>query len=214
MGVKKDSQSRTTVLYYEGVDSDGLRARYDFSQLILRTGKKTQYQRAHEWCCGHGAIGFQLLEDGLCKTLVLTDKHEPAVIGCQFTVAANNLDNVVTVYQNDDIGQLPKYERWDLFVANPPWRSHLKSGPSMSDNDQRIKVDKDWDCHNQLWSSIGQYLTQDADVYMYEDLRFSNQYTWKDQIEQAGLKIHAIYDQFNVVPERDTNYVMHLKKID
>lgn len=194
MLIKKDSQSRTTLLYYEGIDSDGLRARNEFSQLISRTGKTTQYQRAHEWCCGHGAIGFQLLEDAICKTLVLTDKYEPAVVGCQFTIAANNLEELVTVYHNHNIDHLPKHERWDLFVANPPWRSHLKPGPDMSDNDRRIKVDENWASHNQLWASIGQYLTKDADVYMYEDYRFSNQNTWKDQIEQAGLKIHAVYD--------------------
>jgi hypothetical protein len=207
----KNTLSRTMLLYYETVEIDGIGCRKEFSELIRNTKQKRFYNRAHEWCCGHGAIGFQLLEDGLCANLVLTDKHPPATQGCEFTVCANDLKNNVTVYCTDDLANLPESEQWDLFVANPPWRSKFLPGPAVSDDIMRKMFDVDWKTHDILWKNIDKYTTHDADIYLYEDVRFSNVDTWKDQIAQANLKVHDVHYDFNLV-NSPTAYVMHLVK--
>jgi hypothetical protein len=209
--IVKNTLSRTALLYYETVDIDGLKCRREFSELIRTTKRKRFYNRAHEGCCGHGAIGFQLLEDGLCHNLVLTDKHSPATQGCEFTVAANDLQDCVTVYCADSLADLPKSEKWDLFVANPPWRSRILPGPEISNDNLRKMFDLEWQVHDILWQNINSRTTQDADIYIYEDLRFSTVDTWKEQIAQANLTVHNVYLDFNL-QNAPTGYVMHLVK--
>ena len=170
MQILKDTNSKYTILYYENVDIDGLKARNDIANLIKQVGKKQIYSRAHEWCCGHGAIGLKLLETGICKHLVLTDKFEPAIQGCDFTITLNDLKNKVTTYNTDNLGSIPNTEQWDLFVANPPWRSEIT--PDMfprSSDEERKKYDLGWNIHNHMWGNIAKYLTQDAETFLFED---------------------------------------------
>jgi hypothetical protein len=205
--IRCNTQSKFSILYHENVDIDGFRCRHEFSDLISKTGRRV-YNRAHEWCCGHGAIGFQLLEDGLCQHLVLTDKFELATQDCSYTVAANGLYDKVSVYTSDRLDALPNFEKWDLFVANPPWRCKILPGPDLTDDLKRKMFDIDWQLHDHMWSCIARYLTDDADVYIYEDYRFSDEKVWEPWIKRAGLRIHNIVDNFGLVP---TGYVMHIK---
>ncbi len=207
--VIKNTDEKTTILYYENVDIDGLIARQPFYDLIVKTGRKKIYNRAHEWCCGHGAIGFKMLQEQLCNHLVLTDKFLPATTSCKFTAGVNELNDLVTIYNNEFLGELPDTEKWDLFMANPPWRPELVQNfyKNWSPDDIRKQFDINWETHTILWDNISKYLTDDADVYLFEHARFSNRDTWKDQIAAAGLKIHDIYSPF--IGE---TYVMHLIK--
>jgi hypothetical protein len=206
--IRKNSHSRYTILYYESADIDGFDCREEFANLIHRTGSKRYYKRAHEWCCGHGAIGFKLLETGLCKHLVLTDKHQPATIGCEFTVALNDLHQHVSVYNSDSLGALPESEQWDLFVANPPWRSQILPGPDLSNDLKRKMFDIGWQVHADMWANIKQHVTDDADIYIYEDNRFSTTDTWQSDIDRCGLKVQNVYTNFGII---SSGYVMHLK---
>ena len=209
MTVLKNRDSRYAILYYEEVDIDGFHCRDEFANLISDTGSKQRYRRAHEWCCGHGAIGFKILESGLCDTLVLTDKYEPAAVGCEFTAVANDLQHRVTIYTTPDLASLPDYEKWDLVVANPPWRSIFRPGPEVSNDIMRKMFDLGWIAHQNLYDHVGRYLSADADLYIYEDSRFSNVDTWNHMITNAGLYINQVHSPFGVI---DTGYVMHLKK--
>jgi hypothetical protein len=216
--IQKNTNGIYTILYYQSVDIDGFHCRDEFVDLINTTKGKRFFTRAHEWCCGHGAIGFRILEKGLCRNLVLTDLHQPATQGCEFTVALNDLQNKVTVYNTENLGDLPDHERWDLFVANPPWRPVITpgpeftpgpNGPELSDDNSRKMFDVGWKTHNILWNNLTKYLTPDADVYLYEDSNFSNRDTWKDQISQANLQIVGVYENFGF---GNTGYVMHLRR--
>jgi hypothetical protein len=216
--ILKNANDNTSILYYENVDIDGFHGRQPFYDLIINTGRKNVYNRAHEWCCGHGAIGFKILEEQLCNHLVLTDKYEPATTGCKFTVAANDLLDKVTVYTVDNLGYLPTSEKWDLFIANPPWRpteeawfSHL--GPFRRKDVIRKMYDINWETHDMLWNNIGNYITDDADIYLWEHSAYSNQDTWKHKIDKAGLKIYAVYPSFiSTNYANGQTYVMHLVK--
>jgi len=202
-----DSRSRYKIMYHESVDIDGLACRREFSRLIQQTGKRI-YNRAHEWCCGHGAIGFQLLEDGLCKHLVLTDKFFTAIQDCLYTQAVNNLHDCVTIYHSESLAILPDTEKWDLFVCNPPWRSKILPGAELSEDLKRKMFDVDWSLHNHMWQNLRKFLTDDADVYLYEDRRFSSEHTWKQGMQQANLNLVNIFEYFGAV---STGYILHLK---
>lgn len=200
-----DDHSKYKILYYKNVDIDGLWVRYDFARLVAKHGRKKQYQRAHEWCAGHGAIGFELLASRLCKHLVLTDKYQPAAIGCEFTAAANNIQNQVTVYNCGFLADIPLSESWDLFVANPPWWSNL-SVPSQ--DYARKMVDTNWATHRDMYQNLRKYLTPDADVFIYEDSAATDPDFWQTWYESAGLALVNVYHEFGIT---DTGYVLHLK---
>ena len=215
--ILKNTDNNTDILYYKTVDVDGFTGRQPFYDLILNTGRKKVYNRAHEWCCGHGAIGFKILEEQLCDHLVLTDKYEPATTGCKFTVVANDLSDKVTVYNVENLGDLPTSEKWDLFIANPPWRPAeeptLPKDPIFRKDVIRKLYDINWETHNILWDNIENYITDDADIYLWEHSAYSNRDTWKNKIDKAGLKVHDVYPSF-IGPDVDNGetYVMHLVK--
>jgi methylase of polypeptide subunit release factors len=202
-----DSHSKFKILYYENVDIDGLWVRYDFARLIAKYGKKQSYQRAHEWCSGHGAIGFEILASKLCEHLVLTDCYAPAAQGCEFTAAANNIQHKTTVYNCDRLSDIPVTEKWDLFVANPPWWFNL-STPNQ--DYERKMVDTQWRTHRDLYTNIRQYLTNDADVFVYEDSAATDPDFWQDWYQNAGLKLVDVHHNFGIT---ETGYVLHLKCI-
>jgi methylase of polypeptide subunit release factors len=206
------NKTDTIAIYYnESVDCDGLDVRQEFYELINKTKRKSKYQRAHEWCCGHGAIGYKILQEDLCHHLVLTDKFKLATDCCQLTALNNNL-LCVSIYNCDSLGHLPKSEKWDLFVANPPWRFMSMPGERSGSDDLRKMVDKDWAVHKNMWTYLPEYLTEDADIYLYEDTRYSNEHTWKKYIENAGLKLLSVYRNFGIGPR--TGYIMHIIKKD
>lgn len=73
-----------------------------------------------EFCAGPGFIGFSLLAEGLCSSLCVADANPLAVEALKETVRRNRLSDMVSVYQSNGLNDLPKTERWDLVVANPP----------------------------------------------------------------------------------------------
>lgn len=79
------------------------------------------FKRAYEWCSGPGFIGFALLEAGICESLCLADVNPAAVEVIQRTIAENDLASKVSVYLSDNLNDIPKHERFDLVVGNPPY---------------------------------------------------------------------------------------------
>jgi len=215
MKVIKNSTEKTTLLYYENIDGGGIETRQEFSNIIKKYGRYKQYTNAHEWCAGHGAIGFKLLDDNICNNLLLTDKFEPAVESCKFTIASNNIEHCANALRIDSISDLPlTNNKWNLFVANPPWQSVFRSGPGwpeMNDRDMGIRFDLEWKTHKEMFSSISAYLADNAEIFLYEDSRYSNKNTWLPEITNAGLTIVDEYLEFD--PQcNGTGYILHLIK--
>jgi methylase of polypeptide subunit release factors len=77
-------------------------------------------KRAFEWCSGPGFIGFSTLGNGLCETLCLSDVNPAAAASCQHTIDVNKLADRVSVYQSDNLKNIPISEEWNLVVSNPP----------------------------------------------------------------------------------------------
>ena len=68
-----------------------------------------------------------------------------------------------------------------------------------------------------MYAHLRQSLTNDADVFICENKRFSSIETWHDMIEHSQLSLFAVYDlPFWIVrPDQslvylDSAYVMHL----
>ena len=215
MKVIKNSEERTTLLYYDIVDGGGVETRKEFSNIIKEKGINTNYSVAHEWCAGHGGIGFKLLDDNICKKLILSDQYDIAIHSCNFTIANNNLEDCVSAFQINEINDFPVTStKWDLFVANPPWQSVFYSGPGwpeMDNRDRQIRFDLNWETHRLMFSSITKYLADNAEIFLYEDVRYSNRDTWLNEINNAGLSVVGEYLDFD--PHcNGTGYILHLIK--
>ncbi len=191
---------------------NGLSSYREFIKLVIETGRKKTYYHAHEWCCGSGAIGFYLLSQKICHRLTLSDICKDDLVGCAYTAAANNIQEIVNIYQIQRITDIPKPAKWDLVVGNPPWRPAIPEVEwgGLTKDETRIMVDLDWTVHNAMWQDLPGYLSDDADIYFYEDSNFSSKYTWQQQIKQAGLQVYAVYENFGSFK---SGYIMHLIKL-
>ena len=71
MNVIRQQIDNWTLLYYDGVDVNGFDCPRRFYNLLAAKGRKKKYNRAHEYCAGHGAIGFELINP-IIKTCMHT----------------------------------------------------------------------------------------------------------------------------------------------
>ena len=76
--------------------------------------------RAFEWCAGAGFVGFSAMANGLCETLALADISEEAIKACRHTIAKNRLGSRAIAYVSDNLRDIPRSEKWDLVLGNPP----------------------------------------------------------------------------------------------
>ena len=149
---------------------------------LLRARGMPKVVRAFEWCAGPGFIGFSLLAHGLCETLCLADVNPEAVAACRRTVARNRLENKVAVYQSDNLENIPRSERWDLVVSNPP--HFIDSGIG-----QLRYHDPDWRVHRGFFGKVAQHLEPGGVVVLQENNAGSTPATFAAMIAEAGLRV-------------------------
>lgn len=196
-----------TLLFFENCSANGEIHNVSIIDVIKKTGKE-HYTRAHEWCCGHGAIGFEILNQKLCDSLCLSDKFLPAIVGCEFTSVCNNLSKNTTVYQIKEFSNLPAEEMWDLVVADPPHYGSVDDINSQWNADGiRQVVDNRWNAHRIFFESIKQHLLPNADVYLFEGYYGSTPKTFEKMIANSGLKLVDVYN----ITGLTHHYILHLK---
>jgi methylase of polypeptide subunit release factors len=139
-------------------------------------------ERAFEWCCGPGFIGFSMLGNGLCETLCLSDINPAAVSSCQHTVRANKLADRVSVYQSDNLKSIPRSEIWNLIVSNPPHFVDQYEG------DIRAH-DPDWQIQRNFFETVSDHLAEDGVIVLQENNRGSTVEAFRPMIEQSGFDI-------------------------
>ena len=139
-------------------------------------------KRAFEWCSGPGFIGFSILGHGLCETLCLSDINPAAVSSCRHTVRVNEFNDRVSVYQSDNLKNIPRSEMWNLIVSNPPHFIDQYEG------DIRAH-DPDWRIHRGFFETVGNHLAEDGVIVLQENNRGSIVETFRSLIEQSGLEI-------------------------
>ena len=197
------------IYYNRDVDLDGLQVRYNFLDAVKSHGCKSFYSNALEPFAGHGAIGFYLHEIKLCETLTVSDCYKDAVDFCNTTIRENGLTHCKAI-QSDCLDNIT--ECFDLVVANIPWASFT---PSNIDNvarqhQIRKKVDKDWVIHKKFFAQLSSCVTQDCDIFLWEDSRYSTVDTFEPMFTQS-FSVKNIISPFG---KYDTGYLIHLRKKD
>jgi predicted RNA methylase len=162
---------------------------------VLRGRGMPKMQRTFEWCTGPGFIGFSLLAHGLTETLCLADVNPQAVAACRRTVARNKLGDKVTVYQSDNLRDIPASEQWDLVVSNPPHFGDVGFRQLRYD-------DPNWRLHRGFFGAIERHLKPNGVVVLQENNDGSTPDTFNAMIAEAGLKV--VFEQ-NASPTRTTD---------
>lgn len=126
-----------------------------FAELPARSRR-----RYFEWCCGPGFLGFDALHNGLCEELVLADLNPRVLQGILRTVRENGFEGRVRFYLSDNLKGVPKDERFDVVVGNPPWAYREISGLA----NPLIPNDPGWRLHRDFFREIKAYLTDEAEI--------------------------------------------------
>jgi hypothetical protein len=75
----------------------------------------------------------------------------------------------VRSYLSDNLKQIPKSEKFDLVVSNPPNYCHIqKSHPYGHMRDDLRPSDINWEIHKDFYNNISEYLNKDAEVFISE----------------------------------------------
>lgn len=207
------------VYYMDSTDGGGFRFGPDYLR-ILPTLVPQRASRIFEWCTGPGFIAFNILAHGLCDTLCLADINPVAVAACQKTIAANNLQGRVSIYQSDCLDAIPASEKWDLVVSNPP-HSPLKQRFVDWNPNTLIYKDVGWELHKRFYRDVRPHLNPDALLLIQENSVLSKVGDFAPMIEENGLRIthvsklpdkeHPIYYIGSVLAdawaEKPENYV-------
>lgn len=168
------------IYFSPSIDGGGTTFGQDFIPVIKAFGK---VNRLCEFASGPGFIGFSLLANGLCKSLCLIDINPNAIKACQKTIETNNLQDRVKVYRSNVLDNVPKNEKWDLVVSNPP---HFNG--SVKDYKENImRVDPNWEIHKKFYKNISKHLTKNASIIFQENIYGSYPKLWKNMVIKCGL---------------------------
>ena len=176
------------VFYKPELDGGGRTFGKDYVPFLNERVGKTG--RVYEWCAGPGFIGFHILSAGLCDTLCLSDINPAAVECVERTIRENDLGDRVTVYRSDCLDDIPRDERWDLVVGNPPHSGLDIELPNWGN--AIIYKDIGWDLHRRFYSTIGRHLADDAKIILQENYFCSTPETFAGMIAEAGLQTHSV----------------------
>jgi len=173
------------VIDYKSEDDGGGSEQYtDFLDHIKSTGKT--YKHCLEWCSGLGAIGYSLLDAGICESVTFMDIHKPSIENALYNAQKNNVSDKVQAYHLDAIQKLPKHLTFDLVVGNPP---HSQGNPENFEGDWYRKiVDNNWDTHREFFINIKDYLSPSSDIILSEIENHSISKVLITMAESAGLK--------------------------
>lgn len=163
------------------LDGGGSAFGQDYIPFLIDRGMPRQ-ARVFEWCAGPAFIGFSLLGFGLCDTLCLADINPDAVRACRRTIAANSLEDRVSVYRSDNLDNIPETERWDLVVGNPPHFDWTQIG-------ERRFADTGWNIHRRFFNSVARFLKPGGVILLQENNHGSTVETFRPMIEAAGFSI-------------------------
>ena len=195
------------VIDYDSSHDGGGSTQYtDFLDHIKSTGKK--YKHCLEWCSGLGAIGYSLLDAGICETVTFMDIHEPSIENALRNAEKNNVSDKVKAYHLDKIGDLPKDLKFDLVVGNPP---HSPENPqNFKDDWERKIIDPNWDTHTEFYATIGEYLEPNSDIILSEIENHSISKVLITMAESYGLKFNKIAPAPELAKTGTFNGALHL----
>lgn len=141
------------VAYKIHLDGGGMSQSESFTQFIRDRFPGRKFFKTLEWCAGPGFIGFHLLNQGISDYLCLSDINEEAIECIERTIQLNKLEDRVSVYPSDNLKGIPKDEKFDLIIANPPWAYKVTN-----DVNPLISSDPGWKLHEEFYKNIKSFL--------------------------------------------------------
>jgi methylase of polypeptide subunit release factors len=181
---------RIAVCYTPELDGGGSRYGQDYVRFVReRCGRGGSVM---EWCAGPGFLGFSLLAHGLSKELVLAQVNPEAVEAARATVLRNALEQRVRIYLSDNLDGVPRQERWDLVVGNPPHSGSSEAVPRLSHRSPILYMDAGWTIHRRFYAAIRRHLHQDSAVVVQENSSFSSVEDFRAMIHDGGLEIVSV----------------------
>ena len=169
------------VFYLPQLHGGGMDFGQDYLPVVGELFSKVDY--LCEFACGPGFIGFSLLSNGLSRKLCLIDVNPLAIECCNKTIRENRLKKVVKTYVSDVLDGVPKTEKWDLVVGNPPFFNGTRA---MYKKDI-IGIDPGWVIHKKFYRDVPGHLADGGSVLFIESLVGSSPGTWRTMISKNGL---------------------------
>jgi predicted RNA methylase len=159
------------VHYHPGIDGDGTYLAPSYVRFIREYfPRDSHFPSVFEWCAGPAFIGFALVAEGLCDRLCIADINPLAVEYARKTIRSAGLQKRVTTYVSDNLSNIPKEEKFDLVVGNPP--GFFAINPHHQDFfrlKRDVKAnDADWQIRAKFYDQIRTYLNPGAHVLIGE----------------------------------------------
>jgi methylase of polypeptide subunit release factors len=150
------------------------------------SGKK--FNTAFEWCAGPAWIGMWLLENNICKTLVTGDINQKTINFVQKSAKKHGYD--VRSYISDNLKQIPKDEKFDLVISNPPNYCNIQRSHTYGYlRDDLRPSDIDWKIHKDFYKNISKYLNDDAVMFISEVEPYSKEVYILDELYDKRSEI-------------------------
>jgi 16S rRNA G966 N2-methylase RsmD len=158
------------VFYKPSLDRGGKFQSPYFIRFLRDHHGSAPFAHAFEWCSGPGLIGFSLLAKGIVKKITFGDVNSAAMASVKKTVRENRLEDRVNFYHSDNFTNVPKHEKFDLVVGNPP--NYCRPNPkhplfARLRQDPRPN-DPNWKIHREFYSQVQEYLAPHAWIVVSE----------------------------------------------
>lgn len=160
----------------------------DFVRFVKRHIGKVE--TVFEWCSGPAFIGYSLLAEGLCESLVLGDINPLAIESCRETARLNGVQKQVMIFQSDGFKSIPEREKFDLVVGNPPFSGNTSIIPGWG---EPLKYqDEGWRLHIDFYNSVGSRLKENGQVVIAEHFGCSRPEIFEPMIQRGNLIVNAV----------------------
>lgn len=173
-----------------------------------------QVTNALEWCAGPGFIGYSLLASKLCNNISFLEMSNLAINQLYRTKENNtHYADSINIYQGDRLDCIPKTNKFDLVVGNPPHWSNLDAAnkslnATNADEQINLLVDHNWEAHKDFFKQMSQLLSEDGRILLQECSLGSSPNDFEDMINQSGLKISFL--QESPMYKRNNIYYMEV----
>ncbi len=191
------------VFHRPHLNGGGLTHGQNFSRALLELGLKRSH-RVFEFGAGPGYIGYSLYANGFCEELTLADINPEAVAAAWRTAQYNHIEDRVSIYVSDCLKQIPRDEKWDLVVCNPP--SLLPKGPEDIDI---VSYDPEWKLHMEFYASVKEHMMPSGSIVMVEDRGHSDAATFEPMIRAGGGRVEAILYETDHQGKELEKYYLH-----
>lgn len=172
------------------LDGYGYKHLEDIVLNMVRMSGEQPVERILEWCSGPGYIAFALRTIKYAKEFVLSDIHEPLEEIVNRSITDNGLEDSMQFVLSDNFKSMPE-QKFDLIVGNPPHFNFFlpDSEEAIKYEEHRKHMDMDWECHRDFFKNAKQYLAEDGQIILMENVKGSSPSLFYEMLKDHGLRI-------------------------